>query len=67
MTTVLSGPVALIFIIAGFVGAGLMYFLSRNFEHALMTLAALGIGGVLCSQIQPFSTYFFPGAVALIR
>ena len=30
-----SGPIALLMIIAGFIGAGLTYFLGRNFEWHL--------------------------------
>jgi type IV secretory pathway VirB2 component (pilin) len=62
-----SGPIALLLIIAGFAGAGIIYFLGRNFEVAFVTLAALAIGGVLCSQIQTMATYLFPLAGALIR
>ncbi|HVN90975.1 MAG TPA: TrbC/VirB2 family protein [Candidatus Binataceae bacterium] len=62
-----SGPIALLMIVAGFVGAGLVYFMGRNFEAAFLTLSALAIGGVLCSQIQPMATYLFPTAGALIR
>jgi type IV secretory pathway VirB2 component (pilin) len=62
-----SGPIALLLIIAGFAGAGIIYFLGRNFEVAFVTLAALAIGGVLCSQIQSMATFLFPLAGALIR
>ena len=62
-----SGPIALLLIIAGFAGAGIIYFLGRNFEVAFVTLAALAIGGVLCSQIQTMATFLFPLAGALIR
>jgi len=34
---------------------------------AFVTLAALAIGGVLCSQIQTMATFLFPLAGALIR
>jgi type IV secretory pathway VirB2 component (pilin) len=62
-----SGPIALLLIIAGFAGAGIIYFLGRNFEVAFVTLAALAIGGLLCSQIQTMATYLFPLAGAVIR
>jgi type IV secretory pathway VirB2 component (pilin) len=65
--TMVSGPIALLLIIAGFAGAGIIYFLGRNFEVAFVTLAALAIGGVLCSQIQTMATFLFPLAGALIR
>src|SRR6266481_10191213 len=65
--TIVSGPIALLLIIAGFAGAGIIYFLGRNFEAAFVTLAALAIGGVLCSQIQTMATFLFPLAGALIR
>ena len=65
--TMVSGPIALLLIIAGFAGAGIIYFLGRNFEVAFVTLSALAIGGVLCSQIQTMATYLFPLAGALIR
>jgi type IV secretory pathway VirB2 component (pilin) len=65
--TLVSGPIALLLIIAGFAGAGIIYFLGRNFEVAFVTLSALAIGGVLCSQIQTMATYLFPLAGALIR
>src|SRR5271169_50496 len=65
--TMVSGPIALLLIIAGFAGAGVIYFMGRNFEVAFTTLAALAIGGVLCSQIQTMATYLFPLAGALIR
>ena len=61
-----SGPIALLLIIAGFAGAGIIYFLGRNFEVAFVTLAALAIGGVLCSQIQTMATFLFPLAGAVI-
>ena len=64
---IVSGPIALLLIIAGFAGAGIIYFLGRNFEVAFVTLAALAIGGVLCSQIQTMATFLFPLAGALIR
>jgi len=41
-----SGPIALLMIIAGFIGAGIIYFLGRNFEVAFITLSALAVGGV---------------------
>jgi len=65
--TMVSGPIALLLIIAGFAGAGIIYFLGRNFEVAFVTLSALAIGGVLCSQIQTMAAYLFPLAGALIR
>ena len=65
--TIVSGPIALLLIIAGFAGAGIIYFLGRNFEVAFVTLAALAIGGVLCSQIQTLAAFLFPLAGALIR
>lgn len=65
--TMVSGPIALLLIIAGFAGAGIIYFLGRNFEVAFVTLAGLAIGGVLCSQIQTMAAYLFPLAGALIR
>jgi type IV secretory pathway VirB2 component (pilin) len=64
--TIVSGPIALLLIIAGFAGAGIIYFLGRNFEVAFVTLAALAIGGVLCSQIQTLAAFLFPLAGALI-
>jgi len=67
IVTVLSGPVALIMVAAGFVGAGIVYFMSRDFGHAFITLGGLAIGGVLCSQIQPMATFFFPTAIADIQ
>ena len=65
--TIVSGPIALLLIIAGFAGAGIIYFLGRNFEVAFVTLAALAIGGVLCSQIQTLAAFLFPLAGAVIR
>jgi type IV secretory pathway VirB2 component (pilin) len=65
--TMVSGPIALLLIIAGFAGAGIIYFLGRNFEVAFVTLAGLAVGGVLCSQIQTMAAYLFPLAGALIR
>ena len=62
-----SGPIALLMIIAGFIGAGIIYFLGRNFEVAFITLSALAVGGVLAAQIQVMATYLFPLAGALIR
>src|SRR5580698_8048836 len=50
--TLVSGPIALLLIIAGFAGAGIIYFMGCNFEVAFLTLAGLAVGGVLCSQIQ---------------
>jgi type IV secretory pathway VirB2 component (pilin) len=67
IVTVLSGPVALIMVAAGFVGAGIVYFMSRDFGHAFITLGGLAIGGVLCSQIQPMATFFFPAAIATVE
>jgi type IV secretory pathway VirB2 component (pilin) len=64
---IVSGPIALLLIIAGFAGAGIIYFLGRNFEVAFVTLAALAIGGVLCSQIQTLAAFLFPLAGTLIR
>jgi type IV secretory pathway VirB2 component (pilin) len=64
---IVSGPIALLLVIAGFAGAGIIYFLGRNFEVAFVTLAALAIGGVLCSQIQTPAKFLFPLAGALIR
>src|SRR5215472_6045130 len=64
---IVSGPIALLLIIAGFAGAGIIYFLGRNFEVAFVTLAALAIGGVLCSQIQTLAAFLFPLAGAVIR
>ena len=58
---VLNGPVALIMVAAGLVGATIVYFMSRDFERALITLGTLAIGGLLCSQIQPLARFFFPG------
>jgi type IV secretory pathway VirB2 component (pilin) len=65
--TILSGPVALVMIAAGFIGSGIVYFFSRDFNHAFLTLAGLTVGGVLCSQILTMATFLFPGAIALIR
>ena len=65
--TIVSGPIALLLIIAGFAGAGIIYFLGRNFEVAFVTLAALAIGGVFCSQIQTLAAFLFPLAGAVIR
>ena len=67
IVTVLSGPVALTMVAAGFVGAGIVYFMSRDFGHAFITLGGLAVGGVLCSQIQPMATFFFPAAIADIQ
>jgi len=64
---IVSGPIALLLIIGGFAGASIIYFLGRNFEVAFVTLAALAIGGVLCSQIQTMATFLFPLAGALIN
>jgi type IV secretory pathway VirB2 component (pilin) len=66
IVTILSGPVALLMIAAGFVGAGIVWFFSRDFNHAFLTLAGLAAGGVLCSQIQTMATFLFPGAIATI-
>ncbi len=66
LVTALSGPGALIMIACGFIGAGVTYFVSRDFTHAFLVLGALVIGGVLASQIQTFAAYFFPNAVATI-
>jgi type IV secretory pathway VirB2 component (pilin) len=63
----LSGPGALIMIACGFIGAGVVYFVSRDLGHAFITLGALVVGGVLCSQIQTFAAYLFPTAVATIE
>jgi type IV secretory pathway VirB2 component (pilin) len=67
IVTILSGPIALLMIAAGFVGAGIVWFFSRDFNHAFLTLAGLAAGGVLCSQIQTMATFLFPNAIALIR
>jgi hypothetical protein len=66
LVTALSGPGALIMIACGFIGAGVTYFVSRDFTHAFLVLGALVVGGVLASQIQTFAAYFFPNAVATI-
>jgi hypothetical protein len=63
---IVSGPIALLLIIGGFAGSSIIYFLGRNFEVAFVTLAALAIGGVLCSQIQTMAAFLFPLAGALI-
>ena len=57
----LSGPVALTMIVLGLVGATIVYSMERDFRHAFMTLGALAVGGVLCSQFQSLVTFFFPG------
>jgi hypothetical protein len=57
----LSGPVALTMIVLGLVGATIVYLMERDFRHAFMTLGALAVGGVLCSQFQSLVTFFFPG------
>jgi hypothetical protein len=67
VVTILSGPVALLMIAAGFIGAAVVWFYSRDFNHAFLTLAGLGAGGVLASQIQTMAAFLFPGAIALIR
>jgi type IV secretory pathway VirB2 component (pilin) len=67
LVTLLSGPVALVMIAAGFVGAGIVYFAQRDFGHAFLTMAGLVVGGVLCSQVLTMATFLFPGAIALIR
>jgi hypothetical protein len=58
--SVLSGPVALTMVVA-LGGASIVYLMSRDFRHAFMTLAALGMGAALCSQLQLLVTFFFPG------
>jgi len=58
---VLSGPVALTMVVVGLVGAGIIYLMERDFRHAFITLGALAVGGVLCSQFQSLVTFFFPG------
>src|SRR6266852_139411 len=64
---IVSGPIALLLIIAGFAGGGVIDFLGRNFEVAFVTLAALTISGVMRSQIQNMATFLFPHAGAVIR
>ena len=50
--TLVSGPIALLLIIADFAGAGIIYFMGRNFEVAFLTLAGLAVGGVLCPRFK---------------
>src|SRR5260370_2239393 len=57
---IVSGPIALLLIIAGFAGAGIIYFLGRNFEVAFVTLAALAIGGGVSLPSQTKATLPFP-------
>ena len=64
--TIISGPIALLLISAGFAGATIIFFMGRSFETAFITFAALLIGGILASQLQTFAAFFFPGAVALL-
>jgi hypothetical protein len=66
LVAMLSGPAALILIACGFVGGAVVYFVGRDLGHAFITLGALVIGGVLCSQIQPMVQYFDPTAIATI-
>src|SRR5260370_25827515 len=61
--TIVSGPIALLLIIAGFAGAGIIYFLGSNFEAAFITLAALSIGGAICAQIQLLLAHLLPPAL----
>jgi len=63
---IISGPIAMMMIAGGFIGAAIIFFLGRNFEMAFVTLGALAIGGVLASQVQVFATYFFPNLSVLI-
>jgi hypothetical protein len=58
---VMNRWVALIMIVVGLVGAGIVYLMERDFRHAFITLSALAVGGVLCSQFQSLVTFFFPG------
>ena len=57
--SLISGPVALIMVVAGLVAAGVVYFKSRDWGQALTMLAALAIGGALCSQIPVAPAFFF--------
>lgn len=66
LVAMLSGPAALILIACGFAGGAVVYFVGRDLGHAFITLGALVIGGVLCSQIQPIVQYFDPTAIATI-
>jgi hypothetical protein len=63
----LAGPIPWLMIIAGLVGAGLVYFMSRNAEAAFLILSTLAVGGVLCSQVQLLTAYLFAAVDAQIR
>ena len=59
VVSVLSGPGALAMVGAGVVAAGVVYLRSRDWAQALTMLAALAIGGALCSQIPVATAFFF--------
>src|SRR2546430_16207914 len=62
LVAVLSGPAALIMIARGFIGAGIIYMMSRDFWHAFVTLGALAVAWGLRFPIQCRVELLFPHA-----
>jgi hypothetical protein len=67
METVISGPVAMILILAGAAAAAVLFMLGRSLESAFHALVSIALGGIIVSGIVAFAAVLFPNAGALIH
>jgi TrbC/VIRB2 pilin len=67
METVISGPIAMILILAGGAAAAVLFMLGRNLESAFHSLVSIAIGGIIVSGIVALANVLFPLAGALAR
>ena len=67
LETVISGPIAMILILAGGAAAAVLFMLGRNLESAFHSLVSIAIGGIIVSGIVALANVLFPLAGALAR
>src|SRR6266851_5558704 len=67
MQTIISGPVAMILILAGGAAAAVIFMLGRNLESAFHSLVSIALGGSIVSRIVALAAVLFPLAGALAR
>ena len=67
MESVISGPVAMILILAGAAAAAVLFMLGRSLESAFHALVSIAIGGIIVSGVVALAAVLFPQAGALIR
>jgi len=67
LETIVSGPIAMILILAGGAAAAVIFMLGRNLESAFHSLVSIALGGIIVSGIVALAAVLFPLAGALAR